>query len=45
MLETLKLPDQTRKLGDFGYAATLSVVLLAIVLGVSGGAFYLLRQK
>jgi raffinose/stachyose/melibiose transport system permease protein len=32
-------------IGDFGYAATLSVVLLAIVLGLSGGAFWLLRQR
>ncbi len=31
--------------GDFGYAATLSVVLLAIVLAISGGAFWLLRQR
>jgi raffinose/stachyose/melibiose transport system permease protein len=32
-------------IGDFGYAATLSVVLLAIVLSLSGGAFWLLRQR
>jgi raffinose/stachyose/melibiose transport system permease protein len=32
-------------IGDFGYAATLSVVLLAIVLALSGGAFWLLRQR
>ena len=31
--------------GDFGYAATLSVVLLVIVLGISAGAFWMLRQK
>lgn len=31
--------------GDFGYAATLSVVLLAIVLAISGCAFWLLRQR
>ncbi len=31
--------------GDFGYAATLSVVLLAIVLTISGIAFRLLRSR
>lgn len=31
--------------GDFGYAATLSVVLLAIVLAISGIAFRLLRSR
>lgn len=31
--------------GDFGYAATLSVVLLIIVLSISGGAFRLLNKK
>lgn len=31
--------------GDFGYAATLSVVLLVIVLSISGGAFWLLSKK
>jgi raffinose/stachyose/melibiose transport system permease protein len=30
--------------GDFGYAATLSVVLLIIVLSISAGAFALLRK-
>lgn len=31
--------------GDFGYAATLSVVLLIIVLSVSAGAFAILRKS
>ena len=31
--------------GDFGYAATLSVVLLAIVLAISGTAFWMLSRK
>ncbi|WP_189427453.1 carbohydrate ABC transporter permease [Devosia pacifica] len=30
--------------GDFGYAATLSVVLLIIVLSISAGAFAILRE-
>lgn len=31
--------------GDFGYAATLSVVLLAIVLAISSAAFWMLSRK
>lgn len=32
-------------IGDFGYAATLSVVLLVIVLAISAGSFWLLKKS
>jgi raffinose/stachyose/melibiose transport system permease protein len=32
-------------IGDFGYAASLSVVLLVIVLALSAGSFWLLKRS